>query len=132
MRNEGQSGFSDRTSTFPFVQGNAIDGTVVRTIPDGKGWDLAVSYTERGGVLYRDMLRGRYEAQSLDLLPARAASLGAYDVNNDGWVDLSYALPGQVVVLINRPRQVRSKSHAQCLPPGGFSMLIWRTARWGT
>jgi len=102
IRNEGQSGFSDRTSTFPFVQGSAIDGTVARASADGKGWDLAVSYTDRGGVLYRDMLRGRYEAQPLDLLPARAASLGAYDVNNDGWLDLAYSLPGQVVVLMNR------------------------------
>ncbi len=51
--------------------------------------DLAVSYKDRAGVLYRDRLLGKYEATPLDTLPAGAKGLTAFDANNDSWTDLA-------------------------------------------
>ena len=88
MRNNGAAGFSDETARFPFVAGSAIDATPIDVIADANGFDLAVSYKDRAGVLYRDRLGGKYDAVPLDLLPAGATRLVARDVNRDGWTDL--------------------------------------------
>ncbi|HUE05054.1 MAG TPA: FG-GAP-like repeat-containing protein [Bryobacteraceae bacterium] len=88
-RNNGEAGFSDETAAFPFVQGTAIDAAAIDLIADTNGVDLAVSYSDRAGVLYRDRLLGKYAAEPLDTLPAGAKGLAAYDVNNDGWTDLA-------------------------------------------
>jgi len=88
-RNNGEAGFSDDTAAFPFVKGNAIDATMIDLIADTNGMDLAVSYRDRTGVLYRDRLLGKYEAVPLDTLPAGAKGLTAFDVNNDSWTDLA-------------------------------------------
>ena len=89
LRNNGEAGFSDETALFPFVKGRAIDGAMIDLIADTNGMDLAVSYADRSGVIYRDRLLGRYEAVPLDTLPAGALGLTAYDVNNDSWTDLA-------------------------------------------
>jgi tetratricopeptide (TPR) repeat protein len=89
LRNNGEAGFSDETASFPFVKGKAIDGVMIDLIADTNGMDLAVSYGDRSGVIYRDRLLGKYEAASLDALPAGAQGLTAYDVNNDSWTDLA-------------------------------------------
>ncbi len=88
-RNNGAAGFSDDTAAFPFVKGSAIDAAAIDLIADTNGVDLAVSYRDRGGVLYRDRLLGRYEAEPLDTLPAGAKGLAAFDTNNDSWSDLA-------------------------------------------
>jgi hypothetical protein len=88
-RNNGEAGFSDDTAAFPFVKGNAIDAAPIDLIADTNGVDLAVSYRDRTGVLYRDRLLGKYEAVPLDTLPAGAKGLTAFDVNNDSWTDLA-------------------------------------------
>src|ERR1017187_924042 len=88
-RNNGEAGFSDDTAAFPFVKGNAIDAAAIDLIADTNGVDLAVSYRDHAGVLYRDRLLGKYEAVPLDALPAGAKGLTAFDVNNDSWTDLA-------------------------------------------
>ena len=87
-RNNGQAGFSDDTAAFPFVKGTAIDAAAIDLIADTNGVDLAVSYRDRTGVMYRDRLLGKYEAVPLDTLPAGAKGLTTFDVNNDSWTDL--------------------------------------------
>jgi Flp pilus assembly protein TadD len=88
-RNNGEAGFSDDTAAFPFQKGNAIDASVIDLIADTNGMDLVVSYRDRAGVIYRDRLLGKYEAEPLDVLPAGAKGLTAYDMNNDSWTDLA-------------------------------------------
>ena len=88
-RNNGTAGFSDATAAFPFVKGEAIDAAAIDLIADTNGVDLAVSYRDRAGVLYRDLLLGKYEAVPLDTLPAGAKGLTAFDVNSDSWTDLA-------------------------------------------
>ncbi len=88
-RNNGEAGFSDETALFPFQKGVAIDATPIDLIADTNGVDLAVSYRDHAGVLYRDRLLGKYEAQPLDALPAGARGLGTVDENNDSWTDLA-------------------------------------------
>jgi len=88
-RNNGEAGFSDETAAFPFAKGAAIDAAMIDLIADTNGMDLAVSYRDHPGILYRDRLLGKYEAVPLDALPAGAKGLAAYDVNNDSWTDLA-------------------------------------------
>ena len=83
LRNEGAAGFQEYTAHFPFVRGHAISAAAFRVIPDTKSIDLAVSYADRKGVLYSDRLRGVFEAEPLDAVPAGAAGLNAVDVDND-------------------------------------------------
>jgi hypothetical protein len=101
-RNNGASGFSDETTSFPFVTGNAADGTLVDLVADTSGKDLAVVYRDRSAVLYRDRLAGRYEAITLDTIPAGPTSVTAYDVDNDGWTDLIASYPEAVRTILNR------------------------------
>ena len=70
VRNNGQAGFAELTSAFPFVPGMATDGVRIDVIADTQGMDLAVAYADRPGVLYRDRLGGTYEAMPLAVLPA--------------------------------------------------------------
>jgi lipoprotein NlpI len=103
LRNEGEAGFRDYSSQFPFVAGDALDAAALRVIPDTKGIDLAVSYRDRAGVLYRDQLRGVFQAVPLPALPAGARSLRVSDIDNDGWFDLAFAsAEGDVLIALNR------------------------------
>ena len=70
-------------------KGTAIDAAAIDLIADTNGVDLAVSYRDHAGVLYRDRLLGKYEAVPLDTLPAGAKGLTAFDVNSDSWTDLA-------------------------------------------
>ncbi len=89
LRNSGKAGFSDETASFPFVKGAANAGVVFDVIADTDGFDIAVAYEDRAGVLYRDQLAGKYEA--VDLAPVKAGSkqITARDFNNDGNTDLA-------------------------------------------
>ena len=101
VRNNGEAGFSDLTSDFPFVSGRATDGVVFDVVPYDIAFDLAVSYADRAGVIYRDRLGGRYEAEPLDALPSGAAAVSARDFDNDAWTDLAVRAPGATVLLRN-------------------------------
>ncbi|MEA2604007.1 MAG: hypothetical protein QOF89_4999 [Acidobacteriota bacterium] len=89
LRNEGAAGWRDETKRFPFLTGKAVDATVLHAVSDTQGFDLAVSYAGRPGVIYKDRLGGTYEAETVDALPAGAAPLAAFDVDADGWTDLA-------------------------------------------
>ncbi len=102
LRNNGAAGFSDQTADFPFVKGHALSSAVFELIADASGIDLAVSYKDRAGVLYRDKLAGKYEAVPLDGLPQGADSIVAADINSDGWIDLAVSGPKISVLLYNK------------------------------
>ena len=95
LRNNGEAGFSDETQRFPFVAGKALDAVRFDVEPDTQGFDIAVSYAGRAGVLYRDQLGGSYQAEDLAALPAGATALAANDANDDGRTDLSRADGGR-------------------------------------
>lgn len=101
LRNDGDNKFSDHSADFPFVPGHARSGIGLRVVSDSKGSDLLVTYGDRPAVLYRDGLRAQYKPETLEAIPASTTSVRAYDVDNDGWLDLVYAAPGGAGVLKN-------------------------------
>jgi predicted nucleotidyltransferase len=102
VRNEGAAGFADRTRDFPFVAGHPADAFKLRVTPDSKAFDLAVVYSDKPAVLYRDQLGGRYIAEPYQGKQANAASVDA-DFNNDGRLDHARIAPdGKVHVSLNR------------------------------
>jgi len=102
MRNNGPAGFSDETKSFPFVTGHALSAVAFDLIPDTDSVDLAVAYSDRPGVLYRDRLNGRYEAQDLPIIPAGARTILAADMDNDRATDLIVAAASIAFVAWNR------------------------------
>jgi len=100
-RNNGTAGFSDETAQFPFVRGVALDAVMLDLVPDTAGFDLAVAYAGRSGVLYQDKLAGKYEATDIAAIPAGAAWIAAYDFNNDGWTDLAAGTPKGITLIQN-------------------------------
>ncbi|MBI3895879.1 MAG: VCBS repeat-containing protein [Acidobacteria bacterium] len=101
MRNNGNGGFSDETATFPFVKRRASGGVVTDLDALGNGMDLVVAYQDGSGVVYRDHLLGKYEAEPLEALPPATQSLLARDLNNDGWTDLVASKSSGISLLIN-------------------------------
>jgi tetratricopeptide (TPR) repeat protein len=88
LRNEGTDGFRDETKRFPFAPGKAVAAASLHVMSDTQGVDLAVTYADRPGTVYRDRLGGTFEAVATPELPA-GASLLALDANDDGWTDLA-------------------------------------------
>ena len=82
--------------------GRAMDATPFEVLHDTPGSDLVLSYAGRPGVLYRDRLGGRYEATTLEGLPAGAESLKMCDVNHDGSMDLLAVRGGEPLLIVNR------------------------------
>ncbi len=89
-RNEGQVGFADRTSDFPFDKGHALDAVVTRLFADSRAFDLVVSYADHPGVVYLDKLGEHFDPQAIPALPAGATGLSAADLNHDAWLDLQF------------------------------------------
>jgi hypothetical protein len=121
-RNNGEAGFSDDTAAFPFVKGTAIDATAIDLIADTNGVDLAVSFADRAGVIYRDRLLGKYEAVPLDALPAGAKGLTAFDVNNDSWTDLA----ADGLLLLNHQGKLEPLAGFEAKGPPTFADLANR------
>jgi Tfp pilus assembly protein PilF len=88
LRNQGAAGLADHTGDFPFAAGHAIDAVSFRAAADSKAFDLVVSYADHAGVLYRDQLGGKYEADNLPELPAGAHWLRVEDLKHDSWLDV--------------------------------------------
>jgi tetratricopeptide (TPR) repeat protein len=86
MRNNGEAGFSDETKRFPFVAGHALSAARIDMDADAPGFDLGVTYQDRGGVVYRDRLGGVYEAVNADALPAGGPA-GLADFTGNGRLD---------------------------------------------
>ncbi len=102
FQNAGSAGFTDVTAEFPFQPGTVTDAVVFEAVADTIGHDLAVSYVDRPGVLYRDRLTGKYEPSAIDALPPGTQSLVVADFNRDSWLDLAATHGGAAVVWLNR------------------------------
>ncbi|HYK91455.1 MAG TPA: FG-GAP-like repeat-containing protein, partial [Acidobacteriota bacterium] len=123
-RNNGAAGFADYTASFPFVSGRALSAAPYDLVADTNGNDLVVTYQDRSAVLYRDKLMGKYEPMNLDVIPANASSITAYDFNNDGWTDLAAVTPDGVVLAANQNgKLVKMNSPASASGPIAFCDL---------
>jgi tetratricopeptide (TPR) repeat protein len=124
LRNEGPAGFHDYTAHFPFASGHPIDALLFRLIPDTKGIDLLVSYADHNAVLYRDQLRGVFEATPVDAIAAGAAALHASDIDNDTWIDLAFSGPARVMLAMNRQGRLTAEpTPAPAAPAVAFADL---------
>lgn len=120
MRNDGEAGFSNISSRFPFQPGRAVSAVAFDRAKDTNSVDLLVAYEDREGVLYRDRLGGRYEPIPQPQVPRMAESLTVGDLNNDGWTDLVATGPEGVFWIANNrgelePRPVGAASQAALL-----------------
>jgi tetratricopeptide (TPR) repeat protein len=88
LRNQGETGWVDRSADFPFEAGQVTAAAAFRLMADTKGIDLAVAYQDRPGVMYRDRMGGKFEATPLASLPAATSVIEPVDANNDGAMDL--------------------------------------------
>ncbi len=121
MRNNGTAGFSDETKSFPFVTGKAVAGVMFDLVPDTDPMDLVVAYADRPGVLYRDRLNGKYEAEDLPVVPPRAVAIRGADMDNDRATDLIISTDKCVYVAWNRTGGfVKS---AELATPGGVAAI---------
>ena len=104
VRNEGMAGFAERRSDFPFAVGHPTGALKLRAIPDSKAFDLAVFYSDRPAVLYRDQLGGHYLAAPYNAKPPDATFVEG-DFDNDDRLDRVRIAPdGKLHVLLNRSR----------------------------
>lgn len=117
LRNEGTDGFHDETKRFPFAPGKAVAAAALHVVSDTQGVDLAVTYADRPGTIYRDRLSGTFEAVATPELPA-GASLLAFDENGDGWTDLAAGSS----VLLNQRGKAWTVEKAPA-PPYGLADL---------
>jgi tetratricopeptide (TPR) repeat protein len=102
MRNQGEAGFADHTTDFPFVPGHPIDAWKLRAVPDTKAFDLAVIYANRAPVLYRDQLGGHYDTAPFTGTARDLTQIEA-DFDGDGRMDRArIAQDGSVHFLHNR------------------------------
>ncbi len=101
LRNDGSTGFSDQTASFPFVPGRVMDAAAFELVPDNNETDLAALYEDGSMVVYHDQLLGHYQVKRLNPGITGATSLKARDINNDGWTDLVATGSGGVRILIN-------------------------------
>ena len=101
LHNRGDGSFVDRTAGFPFVQGWGESAAVLGRPFDGGGTDLVVTYRERRGVLYRDLVAGTFEPKALLNVPLALGSVRVADINNDGYFDLAAGNPSMAVLFLN-------------------------------
>jgi Tfp pilus assembly protein PilF len=123
VRNQGAAGFTDQTAEFPFVAGHPTDAAIFSLRHDTAASDLAVSYRDRAGVLYRDRLNGKYEAIALDAIPAGATAVLAEDFNNDSFLDLAAQSPAGVALIDNRAGKLEPAGSLEAKAPALFGDL---------
>ncbi|HTW67318.1 MAG TPA: FG-GAP-like repeat-containing protein, partial [Bryobacteraceae bacterium] len=87
LRNQGAAGWEDRTADFPFVKGAVTSARKLRVMPDSKAFDLAVFYSDRAPVLYRDQLGGRYTVEAFHGSPAANSKQVDADFDATGRLD---------------------------------------------
>jgi len=89
MRNNGDGTFTDATKQFPFVAGKPTDAVHFALHAETAARDLVVSYSNREGTLYEDLLNGQFRATPVPGLKAGAGQLMAADFNHDSYMDLA-------------------------------------------
>ncbi len=99
-RNEGPKGFRELTGVFPFQEGHVVDAALFDRTKDRNGFDLVVSFRDRPGGFYRDLLRGNFQWVGVPEIPS-GAELTARDMDNDGWTDIIVSSSTGVGVLFN-------------------------------
>ncbi len=87
LRNQGEAGKVDRTADFPFAEPAATAGMTFRAVFETKGMDLVLIHPNKGAVLYRDQLAGRYKAEPLPPIGLPQA----FDLANRAEMDLLHA-----------------------------------------
>jgi len=87
LRNQGEAGKVDRTADFPFAEAAATGGMTFRAVYETKGMDLILIHPNKGAVLYRDQLAGRYKAEPLPPIGLPQA----FDLANRAEMDLLHA-----------------------------------------
>jgi Flp pilus assembly protein TadD len=115
MRNDGNGKFEDKTSTFPFVKGEALDAIAFAVRGDTAARDVVVSYADHPGVLYVDKLNGNFEARNFPEIPAGAAQLDAQDFNHDGLLDIVSYSP-EVRTIVNASGKFAEVKNAKPAP----------------
>lgn len=120
LRNEGTAGFLDRTSRFPFVPGRPLDVTRFELHPDNQERDVIVTYEDRTATLYLDRQGGHYEALPLDQVPSATSSIVAFDLNNDGWMDLITAANGVSILANQKGKLQKPTTLSKAGPPFGI------------
>ncbi|OYW07801.1 MAG: hypothetical protein B7X34_10180, partial [Acidobacteriia bacterium 12-62-4] len=91
LRNQGEVGKVDRTADFPLAEPAAIGGMTFRAVFETKGMDLVLIHPNKGAVLYRDQLAGRYKAEPLPPI----GQPQAFDLANRAEMDLLH--PGGIL-----------------------------------
>lgn len=155
MRNNGNGKFEDRSASFPFVKGRALDAIAFAVRGDTAARDVLVSYADRPGVLYTDKLNGVFEASDVPAISSGAASLDAQDFDHDGLLDIVSYSPeifavrndlGKLVLAANMktaPSAIRAdfngdqrEDYARLLPDGSLHVYTnaspnqrWLTVR---
>ena len=89
LRNNGDATFTETTRAFPFVPGKPLNAVHFALHAETAARDLVVSYSDREGVLYEDLLNGQYRAVPLPGVKAGQAALFAADFNHDSSIDLA-------------------------------------------
>ncbi len=106
LRNQGEAGWSDHTADFPFVKGAVTSARKLRVNPDSKAFDLAVFYSDRQPVLYRDQLGGRHTTESFAGRPGTERMLVEADFDATGRLDQARIDPdGSIHRLRNQGNQ---------------------------
>lgn len=99
MRNQGAAGFVEAPNAIPFVKGTAVAARFARKNPDGRGFDLEVTYEGGRSVLYRDQLGGVYKVEAGTTVgPVTEAPV---DLNGDGVLDRVRVDTGAVVAEVD-------------------------------
>lgn len=107
LRNQGASGFTDRTVDFPFVKAAVQSAFKLRVIPDSKAFDLAVFYKDLAPVLYRDQLGGKFAVEPYSGQRQDDSEVET-DFDNDGRPDRARIdTDGHVHVMLNRTPSTR-------------------------
>ena len=122
LRNNGQAGFSDQSSGFPFADGVATSAIVIELLPDTNGRDLFVTYLDRRPILYKDLLAGKFETRTVNEASAGRLVLGAADLDHDSATDLVITAETSVSVLFNRRGQFQAVPLADAGP--GVATLV--------
>ncbi len=91
-----------RHPIFPFVAGHVVDAWKLRSIPDTKAFDLAVLYSDRKPVLYRDDLGGKYEVAAFEGSARNRSETDADFAGSGNSVHVRVAPDGVIHTMRNR------------------------------